>query len=559
MLFEKAVQYANDVLSGAEITNKYVKRQCEWFLADLEQQDLAEFEFYFDHKALAKVEGIIKLLYFATGLGVRGESVLANLATFQAFFLANVFGWRFKSDSAKFRYRDVCLFICRKNGKTWVVAMLLIVLLLTEEPYSEFYSICKDRELAGEVKKALRQLLEASPHIHKYFTIPKTLSGKVLCKITNSYYQPRTADAAANNGIRPAAFIADETGAFKDWDNINAMRSGQLSVRNPLRFNITTAYAEDQSIMLEELAYIKKVFDGMIADKRMFALLYFAEPDHLWDDVGLMQANPLRISENYAEIKDNRAKAIESPSQREEFLTKHCNHFLPTNSGEAYIEVEALRKCVIPEFDWRGRSIWVGVDLAQTTDNCAVAICCEEDLKIYADCFAFVPTDRVAEKNRIEKINYYDFIKEGKCFQCGDLVVDYGFIEDLVLSLESKLGVTVMGIGYDRYNALSSAQKFEKFGLKTVEVKQHASVLHQSTKLLREKVLMKEFFYTPNTLFEINVQNAKVVENNNKDIYINKKKSTGKVDMLAAMINAVWMLSQDVIFNPEGDWAIQVL
>lgn len=559
MLFEKAVQYANDVLSGAEITNKYVKRQCEWFLADLEQQDLAEFEFYFDHKALAKVEGIIKLLYFATGLGVRGESVLANLATFQAFFLANVFGWRFKSDSAKFRYRDVCLFICRKNGKTWVVAMLLIVLLLTEEPYSEFYSICKDRELAGEVKKALRQLLEASPHIHKYFTIPKTLSGKVLCKITNSYYQPRTADAAANNGIRPAAFIADETGAFKDWDNINAMRSGQLSVRNPLRFNITTAYAEDQSIMLEELAYIKKVFDGMIADKRMFALLYFAEPDHLWDDVGLMQANPLRISENYAEIKDNRAKAIESPSQREEFLTKHCNHFLPTNSGEAYIEVEQLKKCEIPEFDWRGRSIWVGVDLAQTTDNCAVAICCEEDLKIYADCFAFVPTDRVAEKNRIEKINYYDFIKEGKCFQCGDLVVDYGFIEDLVLSLESKLGVTVMGIGYDRYNALSSAQKFEKFGLKTVEVKQHASVLHQSTKLLREKVLMKEFFYTPNTLFEINVQNAKVVENNNKDIYINKKKSTGKVDMLAAMINAVWMLSQDVIFNPEGDWAIQVL
>jgi phage terminase large subunit-like protein len=559
MLFEKAVQYANDVVSGAEITNKYVKRQCEWFLADLEKQDLAEFEFYFDHKALAKTEGIIKLLNFATGLGVRGSNVLANLATFQAFFLANVFGWRFKSDSAKFRYRDVCLFICRKNGKTWVVAMLLIVLLLTEEPYSEFYSICKDRELAGEVKKALRQLLEASPHIHKYFTIPKTLSGKVLCKITNSYYQPRTADAAANNGIRPAAFIADETGAFKDWDNINAMRSGQLSVRNPLRFNITTAYAEDQSIMLEELAYIKKVFDGMIEDKRMFALLYFAEPDHLWDNVGLMQANPLRIEENYTEIKDNRAKAIESPSQREEFLTKHCNHFLPSNSGEAYIEVEQLRKCEIPDFDWRGRNIWVGVDLAQTTDNCAVAICAEEDFKVYADCFAFVPTDRVAEKNRVEKINYYDFIKEGKCFQCGDLVVDYSFIEDLVLSLESKLGVTVMGVGYDRYNALSSAQKFEKFGLKTVEVKQHASVLHPATKLLRELVLKQEFHYTPNTLFEINVMNAKVVENNNKDIYINKKKSTGKVDMLAAMINSIWMMQQDVIFNPEGDWAIQVL
>jgi phage terminase large subunit-like protein len=559
MLFEKAVEYANDVVSGKEINNKYVKRQCEWFLADLENQHAAEFEFYFDHKALAKIEGIFKLLNFATGLGVVGQSVLENLWGFQAFFLSNVFGWRFKNDSARFRYRDVTMFICRKNGKTWMVALLLICLMLTEDPYSEFYSISKDRELAAEIKKAINQVLTASPHINKYFTIPKTLSGKVVCKITNSYYQPRTADAAANNGIRSSAFVADETGAFKDWDNINALRSGQLSVRNPLRFNLTTAYAEDMSIMLEELAYIKKVFDGLIEDKRMFALLYFAEPDHLWDDIGLHQSNPLRIPENYTEIKDNRAKAIESPSQREEFLTKHCNHFLPTNSGEEYINVDDLRKCKIDSFDWSGRSVWIGVDLAQTTDNCAVAMCCEEDLKIYADVWAFVPTDRVAEKNRVEKINYHDFIKEGKCFACGDLVVDYSVIEDLVLSLESKFGVTVMGVGYDRFNALSSAQKFEKFGLKTVEVKQHASVLHTATKLLREKVLMKEFFYTPNTLFEINVQNAKVVENNNKDIYINKKKSTGKVDMLAAMINSVWMLQQDVIFNPEGDWAIQVL
>ena len=60
----------------------------------------------------------------------------------------------------------------------------------------------------------------------------------------------------------------------------------------------------------------------------------------------------------------------------------------------------------------------------------------EEDLKIYADSFAFVPTERIAEKNRMEKINYYDFIKEGKCFACGDSVVDYGFIEDMVLEVE---------------------------------------------------------------------------------------------------------------------------
>ena len=39
---------------------------------------------------------------------------------------------------------------------------------------------------------------------------------------------------------------------------------------------------------------------------------------------------------------------------------------------------------------------------------------------------------------------------------------------------------------------------------------------------------------------------------------MNKKKSTGKVDMVASLINAVYLLQQDVIFNPDSDWAIQV-
>ena len=32
MLFEMACQYANDVLDGKEVANKYVKKQCKLFL-----------------------------------------------------------------------------------------------------------------------------------------------------------------------------------------------------------------------------------------------------------------------------------------------------------------------------------------------------------------------------------------------------------------------------------------------------------------------------------------------------------------------------------------------
>lgn len=559
ILLDKAKRYANDVISGKEITTKEVKIQCEWFLSDLDRQKEDDFQFYFDEKEIEKIEGILKLLNFATGLNVIGKSILDGLEGFQALFIVNVFGWRFKTDRTRFKHRDITLFIPRKNAKTFICALVLIILMLTEDDYSEFYSICLDRELAGEVKKAISQIIVASPAIGKYFTVPKTLSGKIQCKLTNSFYQPRTAEANRNNSIRPSAFIADEVGAFKDYGNINAMKSGQLNVKNPLRFKLTTAYAEDKSIMLEELDYIKKVFSGLIEDDRMFALLYYAEKEHLWDDTGLYQANPLRIEENYNEIRDSRKTAIEKPSEREEYLCKHMNHFLPSNSGEAYINIEDLRKCKIDNFNWSNRQVWIGLDLAMTNDNCSYSMVTEEDGEIYADSFAFVPTERIPEKNKVEKINYHEFIKAGKCYACGDMTVDYGFIEEVIMKIESEHNVTVVGIAYDRYNCLSTAQRLEREGYTTIEVKQHSSVLHPATKLLKEKILNKEFHYLSNKLLEINFQNAKTTEDNNKNIYVNKKKSNGKVDMVVSLINAIYLLQQDVIFNSSGGWTVQVI
>lgn len=558
-LLSKARRYAENVINGTEIAPWEVKTQCEWFVNDYDNRQYEEdFKFYFDEEKVEGIEGILKVVTFATGFSA-GKSLMEGLADFQCFFLVNVFGWRFKEDPQRFRYRDNTLWIPRKNGKTFLCALVILLLLLTEPNFSEFYSISKDRELAAETKKALVQLITESDVLMKHFTTPSSLNGKMKSLITNSFYQPRTADANSNNGIRPSAIIADEIGAFTSYDNYNAMKSGQLSVRNPLRFKLTTAYAVDGSIFLEELAYIRKVYSGLLEDERMFALLYYADQENLWTEHGLYMSNPLRIEQNYEEIRDARTEAIEKPLSRVEFLTKHVNHFMAENSGEAFVNVEDVRKGKIDSFDWQNRNVWVGLDLSMTTDNTSFAMVTEEDLEIYADVFAFVPTDRIEEKNRMEKINYHDFIKEGKAFACGGLTIDYGFVEDMILQIEEKYDVTVVGIGYDRYNCLASAQRFEREGLPAIEVRQHASVLHPPSKLLQEKIINGEFHYTENKLLEINFQNARVVLNNNNDMYVNKKKSNGKVDMVAALISAVYLMQQDVIFNPDSDWGAMVI
>ena len=118
--------------------------------------------------------------------------------------------------------------------------------------------------------------------------------------------------------------------------------------------------------------------------------------------------------------------------------------------------------------------------------------------------------------------------------------------------MEEKYGVTVLGIGFDRYNALSSAQKWDETYV-TCEVKQHSSVLHPATKWLSELVADGKFAYEPNELLEINFENARCTFDTNLNRYVNKKKSNGKVDMVAALINAVYMLQQNTMFSEAID------
>lgn len=549
MLLEKAKKYAEDCISGKEITTFEVKKQCEWFLEDLEKQNNEYYPYYFDTKQIGIVEGILKLLNFATGLHIVGKSIYEGLENFQSFFIANIFGWRYKTDSKKYRYREVDLFIPRKNTKTFLAALIFIILMLTEDNYSEFYSICLDRDLAGEVKKAIAQILNVSPLVGQYFNIPKTLSGRLECTLTHSFYQPRTAEANRNNSIKPSAFIADEFGAMKDNSNVEAMKSGQLNIKNPLMFRLTSAYAEDKSIMLGELDYLKKIYKELEKDDRLFALVYYATEEHLWDDIGLQMANPLRVEENYNEIRDSRKKALAKPEERTEFLTKHMNYFMPSNSGEEFITLDKLRLCKNTRgvFDWRGKDVYLGLDLAMTNDNTSVSMVTIEDDMIFAKSWAFIPADRIEEKNRKERTDYRRFIEEKSCFACGDEIISYEFVENFIMNLENEYGVHIIQIGYDRYNCISTVNKLESNGYECVGVKQHSSVLHMPTKWLQEHILQRKFSYDGDRLYEINFQNAKCVYDTNMNRYITKKSSNGKVDMVMSTIDALYLLQQQIL------------
>lgn len=560
MINNKAYEYCKKSVRK-KTTPKYVKLQMREFMRICEGKSK---KYIISKKKVEQIENILKLLVMPKGLKA-GKSIYECSSGYQWLFYIGVLATVYKENPKKRRYETGILEICRKNFKTFTIATIFIILFLTEPKFSKFYSVAPDGALSREVREAISEIIKSSPAIYQYKEQKrfKILRDYILFKPTQTKYEPLSYSTSRLDGRLPNAFIGDEVGALPNSYPIEAMQSGQLNILNKLGFIISTKYPTIDNPFEDYVAYAKKILDKVQTDETVFALLY--EPDNPkgWetDDLVLQQANPvaLEVPEIWEDLLKKRAKAVAMESARENFVTKHCNIIYMGQGTETYIDVADVQRCKVTNIDWSGKVVYLGVDLSMTTDNCSVAMVgVDEELNILSEVLAFIPEDRIDEKNASEKIDYREFIRALKCIACGDRVVDYAVIEDFILSIEEKYGVQIQAIGYDRYNALSTAQKLERKGYNTVEIRQHSSVLHPPTKLLKEKILKCEFKYTPNKLLEINFQNARCTYDTNKNLYVNKKKSRGKVDMVVALINACYLLNQDVFLN-QMDFAVQVV
>ena len=544
--------YAKKACGSKSKAPDYVKKQCKEFIKICDGKDK---KFFINTERVEKIDKILKLVKMPKGLKIN-HSIYDCVAGFQWMLIIASLCVMHSDNVEKRRYETVVLEIARKNGKTFIIAVLFILLFFLEPMYSYFYSVAPDGSLSREIKKAIEEIIGYNPKIFpkegkdRMFKVRRD---DIECFLTSSKYIPLNYSNSRLDGKLPNVFLVDEVGALPNSYAIEAMRSGQLTILNKLGFIISTKYPTANNPFEDEVLYCKKVLDGFVKDDKVFSLLYEPDDKENWTDNDniLAHANPLalEIKEMWQDLLTKRQRAIEVESARENFLTKHCNIIYQGIGTESYIDINKVKKCSVKEIDWANKRVWLGVDLAQTNDNCAVAIAGVDDNdNILATVMAFIPEGRIDEKSKFEHVDYRRFVEQMKCIACGDMVVDYGVIEDFVFNVEAKLGCEVVAIGYDRYNAMSSAQKWNQ-KYTTVEIRQHSDTLHPPTKLLAEKVESGQFMYEENKLLEINFENAKCTYDTNMNRYVNKKKSSGKVDMVVALINAMYLVQQDIIFN----------
>lgn len=543
-----------------EFVGIYVRRQAELWIRIVNEED---GDAYIDEKQFRKISRLLKIIVHPD----LKCSMYDGLEDYAMFFIYAVFCTRCRADGTRY-YKTALLEIARKNFKTFTSAVIFIIGLLTEPQFSRFFSVAPDLKLSKELQVAINKIIKSSPYLRDD-SVFKLLRSELRCKITDSEYTPLAYSQDRMDGKLANIFLADECGAMDNYP-IEAMRSSQITLRNKLGIIISTQYPNDDNAMIDEIDISKKTLDGLLEKQRRFSLLY--EPDDkfktgdAWKtaDLAIYQSNPVAYSHSYIfdELKEKRQEAILYENKRENFLCKHLNIKYKGLGVQGYVEITKVRLCKeeIPDSFWNDKRVYIGLDLSQTDDNTSVAMVTYYDEKIYAKVWGFIPKERKEEKSEREKVDYNKLISQGCCFECGDEVIDYGFIEQFILALKDKYGVDIIQLGFDRYNAISTVQKLEADEdnpIECVEIKQHSSVLHRPTKLLKEQILSKNFAYSENLMLEINFQNARCTEDTNLNKYVNKKKSSGKVDMVVSLINAVFLLQVNELDNTVS-WGCQV-
>lgn len=532
----------------------YVKRQAEKWIDIADGKDDKS---YVSTKIAAQNDRLMSLVVHPDTRTPMTEA----MDDYACFLMTAIYTTLRREDNLR-QYTTAVLEIGRKNHKTFNAGGIFIRDMLTQVPFARSFSVAPDFRLSSELRLAVAKIIKSSPDLVDHFRIMRDC---IRCKINDAEYTPLAYSNDRMDGKLAAIWLADEAGALDTYP-LTAMRYSQVDLPEPLGIIISTQYPNDNNAMLDEIDAAKKSIDGLLDRDDIFALLYEPDTELIkdWqtDDRVLYQANPIAVGNKrmMTALKKSRAMAILYENQRQDFLCKVCNIRYKSLGVEGYVDINHVKECVAEEdlAFWRGRDVWIGVDLSASDDNTAVAMVTIRDGCIHAKAWGFIPEDKIELKSAKEGVDYRALIREGCCFACGDRIIDYAYVERFILSIAARYGVNVMELGYDRWNALSSVQKIEAADnpISCTEIRQHSSVLHPPTKLLYEQIEQGKFRYDRNRMLEINFQNARCTSDTNGNKYVNKKKSGGKVDMVMATLNAI-RLAMDEMLLDDAAWTVQ--
>lgn len=558
---DDAFKYAKSVVDGKRVACDKVIKACLRHLNDLKRIPSEDFNFeYIPEKALDPIRFIEILPDVKTG-------VPYPLASFQKFILSCLYGWRKKTDNTVRRFKKALISVARKNGKTILVAgVLLYEFLFGRNPAMSRQLFCTANDktqakIAFEMARKQLDALRAQDEDVRKAT--KRVREELRNLVDESYIRPLSRDTGAVDGFEPYVGVLDEFAASKTNEMLELLASGQGQLDNPLILIISTA-GLDLNVPMHtiEYVYIEKLLNGELENDDYFA--FIAEQDdeeEIADEKNWIKSNPIlevkALHEKMMDYLRKRRKVSLETGTVNEVLVKNFNMWRQSTET-SYMDKQSWEQARLDKKpDTRKRRVWIGVDVGKVSDLFAISPMVQMDDYWYVDSFSFIATKYgLVAKEKRDGVSYTNLERMG---ECEITTLESGVIDDeRVLEKIEEMVYTnewdLQAICFDPYQFSSLIAMIEKRHPEwpLIEVRQNTMVLNMPTRQFRDDVLKGLIKHSGNQLLTMAINNARVKVDNN-GMRIDKDKQSNKIDPLDALLDAFAVCYLEP-FDGSGYW-----
>lgn len=470
------------------------------------------------------------------------------LAPWQKSVVANLFGWKWLDEFERTvrRYREMLLFVGRKNGKTpFVAAIANYVFFVDDEAGQQNYLAASTAEQASLAFRHVSGMIEAERRMADRARIYRSFKSVVKLGEQQSFIKvlagDEKKDAKGKHGGNPHLVIVDELHAQPTPDLVEALATSFASANRaqPLFIHATTSDYERPSICNRKHDYACQVRDGIINNPRFLPVIYEASRDDDWTKLRTWRkANPnLGVSVSVDYLRQACRDAQAQPEYENTFKRMHLN--IRTEQATRWMVMSEWDACggEVDREELKGLQCWAGIDLAQKVDIAACVLFFPDAGNALVP-FFWLPRDSAEDREHRDQVPYLTWARQGFIELTPGNTIDYAFIRKRVKELAEEY--KLVDIGYDPYDARHFAQELQdEDGFTMVEFRQGFISMNEPAKHLQTLVRSGQLRHGANPVLRWMASNVVVRVDPSDNIRFDKAKSAEKVDGIVAAAMAI--------------------
>ena len=532
----QVAEYIQGVRSGEIVAGELVRLAVDRHVRDL--KEAKDRGFHFDEMVATEALDLFPEII----CHVEGEwaNQPLKLSPWQQFILWNVFGWR-RRDGTR-RFRKAYISIARKNGKSLFASGLALFLLVADTPLehgAQIYCAATKEDQARIVFRVAKRIAQMSSELKPLL---QTFQRSITFPQTMGFIQPVGSDSNTQDGYNPHCIIRDELHAWQERHRgmAEVLATGGGARRQPLEITITTAGSDSSAVWKEEATYGQQVLQSantgkIINDERSAFIATMDRGDDPFDPANWLKANPnLGVSVKVDYLASQANEAQHKPGSYNQFLRYHAN--MQTADSERWMKPDVWADCNAPLSDLHGRDCYGGLDIGTRDDLSAFCLVFPVEDHVEILCFAWCCADG-SRDTFVEPFSSY--VRSGELVRTDGDTTDFAEIYRTIEELATQF--QIRSVAYDPDNATECGQNLqERFGLEVEPFFQSCRKFNEPVREFSKMVAERNVRHGKNGLLAWAVGNVVLKEDAAGLVMPDKRrgKSHDKIDPAVAMLMA---------------------